>query len=35
MDFYACLQKDYKASGQQTLTETSQLKISKLKTQFY
>ncbi len=35
MDFYACLPKDYKASVQQTLAETSQQKISKLKTLFY
>ncbi len=35
IDFYACLPKDYKASVQQTLTETPQLKILKLKTLFY
>ncbi len=35
MDFYEGLPKDYKASVQQTLAETSQQKISKLKTLFY
>jgi hypothetical protein len=35
MDFHARLPKDYKASVQQTLAETLQQKISKLKPLFY
>jgi hypothetical protein len=35
MDFYVCLPKDYKDSVQQTLAETSQQKISMLKTLLY